>query len=87
MGIKLYAHFVNCLRDKCGEGKTGKCGAGVFTHKGCEPVRVFVPFPKDGKCLFPCYIPYDPESSDFTENLESYEQINESVGEIDDVPF
>jgi len=51
--VKLYAHWVNCIREECPESKDKKCTRGLFTQEKCDPV----PFPEDGKCLFPIYIP------------------------------
>ncbi|MDR0476167.1 MAG: hypothetical protein LBH43_21180 [Treponema sp.] len=80
--VKLYAHWVNCVKNKCGEYKDGKCGGGVFVHDRCDPVRVFVPLPKDYKCLFPNYFPcsgIDISNGGF-EKTEAEET-------IEDIPF
>jgi hypothetical protein len=78
--FKLYVHFIKCTKE-CGEIEKGKCGGGVYTHEKCRPVRVSLPLPKDGKCLFPNFFPYcEGIEAEGLEKIEEY-----SV--IDDVPF
>ncbi|MDR0476136.1 MAG: hypothetical protein LBH43_21020 [Treponema sp.] len=81
--LQLYAHFVKCTK-KCGEIENGKCGAGRFEHERCKPVKVLVPLPEDGKCLFPNFFPYFGLEGLETEGLEENEMDN---GIIDDIPF
>jgi len=86
LAVKLYAHFIHCLKEKCGEGRDGKCNAGVFTHERTGPVRVSVPYPEDGKCLFPGYFPYS-EEMEGNGAYETTEEVDEADKFAPDIPF
>ena len=62
---KLYAHWVNCIKEKCPESGDGKCRMG----------QEAVDFPADGKCLSPEYIDYEKE----WEEAGAYETRGEEI--------
>lgn len=76
---RLYAHWVNCIKEKCYESSGGKCNRAKFIQGRCEPA----PYPEDGKCLFPNYFPYSKED----EENKAFEQVKETDGIPDDTPF
>jgi hypothetical protein len=85
--VKLYAHWVNCIGEKCPEceAKLKKCRQAFehITHKHIITTEL-VPLPKDGKCLSPFYLPY----SDVDENSVGFERLTEEEEkETNDVPF
>ena len=81
---KLYAHWINCIKDDCPESKDGQCVRGKYERLRCEGSRGVVPFPEDGKCLFPDYVPYTKE----IEALGAYETDSpDQPSEASDIPF
>jgi hypothetical protein len=84
--VKLYAHWVNCIGEKCPEAKDKKCKQ-VFERINPETLEHlhvidFVDLPKNGKCHDPCYVPY-PQVD---ENSDGFERLTDEK-EINDVPF
>jgi Lar family restriction alleviation protein len=47
--VKLYAYWTRCIANDCPESRDGKCGREQLAD-----------FPKDGKCLHPTFVEYDP---------------------------
>jgi hypothetical protein len=61
---KLYAHWVNCIKDECPESNKGKCDRAKYERNKEVVYGEPAEFPKDGKCLFPEFQPYNEEWED-----------------------
>ena len=72
-GVKLYAHWINCIKQKCGEGYGGKC------HVKNEESD----YPLNGKCVKDFYHPID--NIDLSE-IKAFETIKQA-SEAPDIPF
>ena len=72
-GVRLYVHWANCVKGKCGEGYGGKCHV-----KGGE-----LDYPLDGKCVNDFYQPVD--NIDLSE-IGAFETIKQA-SEAADIPF
>jgi hypothetical protein len=55
----IFAKLIRCLKQKCGEGRTGQCTRGY--HGFNEDKQ---DFPADGMCLYPDYVDYDKEEDE-----------------------
>ena len=72
-GVQLYARWINCIKEKCGEGYGGKCHV-----NGGES-----DYPLDGKCVNDFYHPIDKID---LADIEAFETIKQA-SEVADIPF
>jgi hypothetical protein len=55
----IYTKLVKCLKEKCGEGRTGQCTRGYYGFNEDKQ-----DFPADGMCLYPDYVDYNKEEDE-----------------------
>jgi hypothetical protein len=72
-GLVLYGHWVNCIKEKCGEGYNDKC----HVPGGQSD------YPQDGKCFNDFYKPID-EIDD--SEIGAFETIGQASAPAD-IPF
>ena len=72
-GVQLYARWINCIKEKCGESYGGKC------HVKYEEAD----YPLDGKCVKCFYHPIDKID---LADIEAFETIKQA-SEVADIPF